>query len=113
MHDFSFCWLYSVKFLYLQYTMRDFSFPYCVDERGLQALKNGRCSFYQTQTPQPFMETFPLMVIETRRTLKEDYGFKMRETGDRNSIINFLPIKVLFVLKLKLYSIHIHSLDIQ
>lgn len=32
----------------------------------------------------------------------------MREMGDRNSIIIFLPIKVLFVLKLKLYSIHIH-----
>lgn len=35
-------------------------------------------------------------------------GFKMRETGDRNAIIIFLPIKVLFVLELKLYSIHIH-----
>lgn len=32
----------------------------------------------------------------------------MREMGDRNSINIFLPIKVLFVLELKLYSIHIH-----
>lgn len=52
------------------------------------------------------METFTLMVIKTRRTLRRTW-FKIIEMGHRNSIIIFLPIKVLFVLKLKLYSIHI------
>lgn len=58
---------------------------YGVNERGLQALKNYNvffihsqcCSSYrQIQKPQAFMETFTLMVIETRRTLEEDMVLK-------------------------------------
>lgn len=55
--------------------------------------------------PQASMETLTLMVIKTRRTLRRTW-FKIRQTGHRNSNIVFLPIKVLFVLKLKLYNIH-------
>lgn len=85
--------------------------------RGLRALKlcffllHAHCSYRQIHKPQAFTETFTLVVIETRRTL-EDYGFEMREMGNGHSVVIFLPIKVLFVLKSKLYSIHT-CLDIQ